>query len=300
MIFQRKIECTMSTRTVRASSKGAASAMATRCQCAASVKTARPRNSSAQNDDPKRQRTKNAVAQEKVVKERACKAVDNEGESSQELAPKQSTVGGGAAEEKEHEEEDIESAEETDVTDKFERDVVEVSRVELTVQEKDIIAAKRTEKIKRKRKLERERGQDAKTQNDADGWPMPETKTKIAEMTKAERMGVGLRFTTKFSLLSRLMAISEYDKKRFTLTESRPLSVVAACPFAGEQGCPFEMRAAFRAAERFNSYRDLTFEDKELSVARGKTLSVSTEDPSPISKKKPPISAKQSKIKETT
>ena len=76
--------------------------------------------------------------------------------------------------------------------------------------------------------------------------------------------------------------------------------MVAACPFAGEQGCPFEMRAAFRAAERFNSYRDLTFEDKELSVARGKTLSVSTEDPSPISKKKPPISAKQSKIKETT
>ena len=120
--------------------------------------------------------------------------------------------------------------------------------------------------------------------------PMPETKTKIAEMTKAERMGVGLRFTTKFSLLSRLMAISEYDKKRFILTESRPLGVLAACPFAGEQGCQFEMRAAFRAAERFNSYRDLTFEDKELSVARGKTLPGITEDPSPISKKKPPIS----------
>ena len=65
--------------------------------------------------------------------------------------------------------------------------MVEVPRVELTVQEKSIIAAKRTE-IKRKRELERERGQDAKTQNDANGWPMPETKTKIAEMTKAERM----------------------------------------------------------------------------------------------------------------
>ena len=88
--------------------------------------------------------------------------MDNKGESLQELAPKQSTVGGGAAEEKEHEEEDIESAEETDVTDKVERDVVEVPRVELTVQEKSIIAAKRTE-IKRKRELERERGQDAKT-----------------------------------------------------------------------------------------------------------------------------------------
>ena len=67
--------------------------------------------------------------------------------------------------------------------------------------------------------MERERGQDAKTQNDADGWPIPETKTKIVEMKKAERKGVGLRFATKFSLLSRLMAISEYDKKRFTLTE---------------------------------------------------------------------------------
>ena len=87
MIFQRKIECTMSTRTVRPSSKGAASAMATLRQCAASVKTARARNSSAQNDDPKRQRTKNAVAQEKIVKERASKAVDNEGESLQKLAP---------------------------------------------------------------------------------------------------------------------------------------------------------------------------------------------------------------------
>ena len=236
----------MSTSTVRASSKGAASAMATLRQCAASVKTARARNSSAQNDDPKRQRTKNAVAQEKIVKERACKAAGNEGESLQELAPKQSTVGGGAAEEKEHEEEDIESAEETDVTDEVERDVVVFPRVELTVQEKSIIAAKRTEKIKRKRELERERGQDAKTQNDADGWPMPETKTKIAKMTKAERMGVGLRFATKYSLLSRLMAISEYDKKRFLLTESRPLSVVAACPFAGEQDCQFEMRATWR------------------------------------------------------
>ena len=92
--------------------------------------------------------------------------------------------------------------------------MVEVPRVEITVQEKSIIAAKRTE-IKRKRELERERGQDAKTQNDADGWPMPETKTKIAEMTKAERMGVGLRFATKYSLLSRLMTISEYDKKRW-------------------------------------------------------------------------------------
>mgnify|MGYP001295697921 CR=1 FL=1 len=58
--------------------------------------------------------------------------MDNEGESSQELVPKQSTVGGGAAEEKEHEEGDIESAEETDVTDKVERDVVVVSRVELS------------------------------------------------------------------------------------------------------------------------------------------------------------------------
>ena len=73
----------MSTRIVRASSKGAPSAMATLPKCAASVKAARARNSSAQNDDPKRQRTKNAVAQEKIVKERACKAVDNEGESLQ-------------------------------------------------------------------------------------------------------------------------------------------------------------------------------------------------------------------------
>ena len=86
----------MSTRTVRVSSKGAASAMATLAKCAASVKAARARNSSAQNDDPKRQRTKNAVAQEKIVKERACKAVDNEGESLQELAPKLSKPAGGA------------------------------------------------------------------------------------------------------------------------------------------------------------------------------------------------------------
>ena len=72
LIIQRKIECTMSTRTVRASSrtaKGAASAMATLSKCAASVKTARARNSSAQNDDPKRQRTKKCC----------CSGKDSEG-----------------------------------------------------------------------------------------------------------------------------------------------------------------------------------------------------------------------------
>jgi len=64
IIIPRKVECTMLTRTVRTSSrtaKGAASALTTLGKCAASVKTAHARNSSAQNDDPKRQRTKNAV-----------------------------------------------------------------------------------------------------------------------------------------------------------------------------------------------------------------------------------------------
>ena len=250
----------------------AASAKTATSKGTASGKTTHARNSSAQNDDPMKKRTRqNAVVPNEIAKEQARERVDNEGESSQELAPKQSAVG-GAAEEKEQEEEDIrediDSDEENtgDDTDK-ERDVVEVPGVQLTVKEKDIIAARRVEKAKWRRKLEGERAQEAKTRNDANGWPMPESKTEIAEMTKEERMSVGLRFPTKLALISRLMAISEHDKKRFLLSESRPLSVVGSCPFAGTQGCPFELRVGFRSKAVLKAYHELTFEDKLLSAA---------------------------------
>ena len=122
------------------------------------------------------------------------------------------------AESKEAEEEDMDETE-TDKTmiSNLSEEVVEVPNVELTIEEKAAIAEKRAEKIKRQSQDMARRAKEAKARNDIGGWPMPETKEMIAGMTPEERLSVGLRFTTKNAVLSRLMALCEHGKKRYVL-----------------------------------------------------------------------------------
>ena len=93
-------------------------------------------------------------------------------------------------------------------------EVVEVPNVEPNIEEKAAIADKRAEKIKRQSQDMARRAKEAKARNDIGGWPMPETKEMIAGTTPEERLSVGLRFTTKNAVLSRLMALCEHGKKR--------------------------------------------------------------------------------------
>ena len=109
-------------------------------------------------------------------------------------------------------------------------EVFEVPKVELTIEEKAAIADKRAEMTKRHQIDEARRAKEAKARNDIGAWPMPETKETIAGMAPEERLSVGLRFTTKNAVLSRLMALCEHEKKRYVLRASRPLSLHAVCP----------------------------------------------------------------------
>ena len=172
------------------------------------------------------------------------------------------------AECKEAEEQDMDETEtEKTMILNLSEEVFEVPKVELTIEEKAAIADKRAEKTKWNQTDDARRAKEAKARNDIGGWPMPETKETIAGMAREERLSVGLRFTTKNAVLSRLMAVCEYDKKRYVLEESRPLCVVAKCPFADQEDCEFELRAGFHSTVPYKSYRDLTIDDKQNYVA---------------------------------
>ena len=84
---------------------------------------------------------------------------------------------------------------------------------------------------------------------------MPESKEHIKKMSQDERMSQGLCFQNKKNhLLSRLMANGEGDKKRYEITESRPLSLIAKCPFRHAVSCAFDMSAGYRKMTPYKTF----------------------------------------------
>lgn len=145
-----------------------------------------------------------------------------------------------------------------------EAEVQLVLGVPTTDEERASIALKRQERLRQQNERESERAKEAKTKNDEAGYPMPESKEHIKKMSQDERMSQGLCFQNKNHLLSRLMANGEVDKKRYEITESRPLSLIAKCPFRHAESCAFNMSAGYRKKTPYK-----TFDEQQQDALAG-------------------------------
>ena len=145
-----------------------------------------------------------------------------------------------------------------------EEEVQLVLGVPTTDEERASIALKRQERLRQQNERESERAKEAKTKNDEAGYPMPESKEHIKKMSQDERMSQGLCFQNKNHLLSRLMANGEFEKKRHEITESRPLSLIAQCPFRDAESCAFILSAGYR---KMTAYK--TFDEQQQDALAG-------------------------------
>ena len=93
---------------------------------------------------------------------------------------------------------------------------------------------------------------------------MPESKEKIKKMSGDERMSQGLCFKNKNHVLSKLMAIEEFEKKRHEVIESRPLSLIVQCPFRHAESCAFFLSAGY---QKMTSYK--TFDERQQGALAG-------------------------------
>ena len=145
-----------------------------------------------------------------------------------------------------------------------EEEVQLVLGVPTTDEERASIALKRQERLRQQNERESERAKEAKTKNDEAGYPMPESKEHTKKMSQDERMSQGLCFQNKNHLLSRLMANGEFEKKRHEITESRPLSLTAQCPFRDAESCAFILSAGYR---KMTAYK--TFDEQQQDALAG-------------------------------